>query len=153
MKKNVKYLLVPILLLCVFFPFHAFAGGSIKEIVKVLKPGDKDYNSSYRYNCVFYARWLTGGALPSGLSDLTGKKSIINTDKPKKSRVAIMDIYGNIGHVGYVLDADTSGDNLSITLLEANYPSGVIRKRTIKGKNVKLKDLHKFAKILGYWKP
>jgi hypothetical protein len=60
---------------------------------------------------------------------------------------------GSVGHVAYISDVDDSGKNLSITLYEANYKTCKITKRTIKGSNVKMSDLEKYANIKGYWKP
>jgi surface antigen len=126
--------------------------GSITQSTTNFKKGDKYYNKSYLGNCVLYARWLQP-KLPYGLNTLAQKKAVINSSKLKPKSVAILDVYGNIGHVAYVADVDDSGKDVSITIYEANFPSGVERKRVIKGHNVSIKDLEKYAKIFGYYKP
>jgi hypothetical protein len=126
--------------------------GSITQSTTNFKKGDKYYNKSYLGNCVLYARWLQP-KLPYGLNTLAQKKAVINSSKPKTKNVAILDVYGNIGHVAYVADVDDSGKDVSITIYEANFPSGIERKRVIKGHNVSIKDLEKHAKIVGYYKP
>lgn len=93
----------------------AYAGSFPTPSITNFKKGDTYYNASYLYNCVFYARWLQP-KLPSGLTTLADKKKKINSSTPKKKSVAILDIYGNIGHVAYVADVDDSGKEKSITL-------------------------------------
>lgn len=125
--------------------------GSFSYTTTNFKRGDAYYNASYLYNCVSYARWLQP-ALPYGLFTLADKKAIINSSKPKKKSVAIINV-GNYGHVAYVADVDDSGSSQSITLYEANYPSGVERKRVLKGKDKSVKDIGKNFGIVGYWQP
>lgn len=126
--------------------------GSFSYTTTNFKRGDKYYNSSYLYNCVSYARWLQP-ALPYSLFTLADKKAIINSSKPKKKSVAIINVGNSIGHVAYVADVDDSGSSRSITLYEANYPSGVERKRVLKGKDKSVKEIGKYFGIVGYWKP
>ncbi len=130
----------------------AYAGSFPQPSITNFKKADKYYNGSYLYNCVFYARWLQP-KLPTGMTTLAQKKGHIKTYTPKKGEVAILDIYGNIGHVAYVAGVDNSGKEKSITLYEANYPAGVERKRVLKGKDKSIKDIEKQYHIIGYWKP
>lgn len=142
--------------------------GSFADPATNFKSGDKYYNASggcgfpgnnydYKpYNCVCYAKWLVSsfgkGAYPGGLS-LADKKSHIKTYEPKKGRVAIIAIGLPYGHAAYVADVDDSGKEKSITLYESNNPSGVERKRVLKGKDKSIKDIEKKYGIIGYWKP
>jgi hypothetical protein len=145
-----KALATIVMVLAIFMVANVSQAGSVTQTIEYITSGSK-YNAAYVCNCVDYARWLTGGKLPTGLTTLSGKLKIINTSTPKEGRVAIMAV-GPYGHVGYVSSVDDSGKNLSITIYEANYKTCKITKRTIKGTNCKMSDLEKYASIKGYWK-
>jgi len=91
----------------------------------------------YCYNCVFYARSKVP-SLPYGLWTLWSKKRIINSRKPSKGRVAIMDA-GPWGHVGVVKFAGSK----HVTIRETNYK---------RGKKTERHGTEKSLKILGYFK-
>jgi len=110
-------------------------------------------------NCVEYAKSLVPELKRySGLWFLDDKKQIINSDKPKKGRVAVINP-GNrdketgkiIGHLAIVISVDDEGKNKSITIQEANFPSPGIYKRKVSGK--KIDDVEKELHIIGYFKP
>lgn len=147
--KKMKVVLTAIFVVMMASSF-AYAG-SFSYTTTNFKKGDKYYNASHRYNCVTYARWLQP-ALPYGLFSLADKKAIIKSSSPKKNSVAIINVGNSVGHVAYVADVDDSGSSRSITLYEANYPSGVERKRVLKGKDKSVKDIGKNFGIVGYWK-
>ncbi|PIP38774.1 MAG: hypothetical protein COX19_10795 [Desulfobacterales bacterium CG23_combo_of_CG06-09_8_20_14_all_51_8] len=99
--------------------------------IKVLNRTDPN-----RCNCVKYARSKVS-SLPYGLWTLWSKKRSINSQKPKKYSVAIMNV-GFWGHVGFVKKV---GSN-HLTIREANYKSCTITERH---------DTAKALKIIGYY--
>jgi hypothetical protein len=110
----------------------------------------------YADNCVLYLRHVRHVKLPQ--KDLTtwgAKRSIINSEKAKKGRVAIIEIpsgkYKQYGHVALVVDVDDDGKKKSITIEEANYPSPGYWRRKVEGS--KMSDLEKKLNIRGYYKP
>jgi len=83
------------------------------------------------------------------------KLSIINKNKPKKGRVAIIEIpngqYKIYGHVALVTSVDTKGKKQSITVEEANYPKHGYWRRTVVGKNIR--EVERKMNIRGYYQP
>lgn len=77
---------------------------------------------SYACNCVKWVRCARVPSLPYGLDTLADKKKIINSYTPAVGSVAVMDIYGDVGHLAYVaaVFTDSSG-NVMIRVEEANY--------------------------------
>ena len=104
---------------------------------------EKTSRQCWRYgNCVFYARHIAkkywGKKLPYGLWTLRNKKRIINTQRAKEGRVAVMAL-GYWGHLGVVEKVKGS----KIYIREANY--FWCRKSIRKGRE------HEF-RIVGYFK-
>ncbi len=91
-------------------------------------------------NCVLYARTFVP-SLPRGLFTLQDKKNIINSDRPSKGAVAIIDSGYSPGHVAVVTNVNRDG---TITIQEGNWNKCRIGSRT--GSPQKLN-------ILGYFKP
>lgn len=92
-------------------------------------------------NCVLYARRKAkkyGVKVPYGLWTLWNKKRIINTQKPKEGRVAVMAL-GFWGHLGMVYKV--RGDKIYI--VEANY---------YRCKKSRRKGTRKEFRILGFRK-
>lgn len=112
-----------------------------------INPHDYAYRPENRCNCVLYAR--TFRPLPSGLTTLKGKLEAINSHTCGKNRAAVMDV-GDVGHVGIVEQCDRSGSHQSLTLVEANYRSCQLTRRTARGS--KIKDVEKKLRIVGYRK-
>ena len=96
-------------------------------------------------NCVFFARSKVKN-LPTGMLDWNGKTAAINSKIPQQGSVAMIP-YGNIGHVAYV--EKVTGNQ--ITIIEANFSSGIITRRVSTGKDIK--DAEAQLKIVGYYRP
>lgn len=92
-----------------------------------------------RWNCVKYVRSRVPN-LPYGLWTVKDKTKIIDTQKAKIGRVAIMNVGRPWGHVGIVVG---KGSN-RIVIEEANYKYGKITQR--QGSKEDLK-------IVGYFNP
>lgn len=91
-------------------------------------------------NCVFWVRQCKSPWLPRGLTYIWDKKNMMNSSKPKKGRVAVMDISYPFGHVAYVEKVYDSG---KIKVSEANYRSCQVTSR---------KDKPSKMNIVGYIK-
>jgi len=100
---------------------------------------DKHDRSDTRGNCVLYARSRVP-LLPTGMSDLAGKKRGINSYSPSPGSVAIMNV-GSVGHVGVVEQVHPDG---TITIREANYIAGQVGSR---------RGTPSALRILGYYRP
>ncbi|MDD2498880.1 MAG: CHAP domain-containing protein [Desulfitobacteriaceae bacterium] len=105
-----------------------------KSYVKILNTTDAN-----RCNCVLWVRKRVPN-LPFGLWTILSKKKIINSDKAKEGRVAIMNVGLPFGHVGIVKEV---GKN-HITIQEANYKLCKVTERH---------GTEKDLKILGYFNP
>jgi hypothetical protein len=105
-----------------------------KPYLKIL-----DWTNKNRCNCVLYARSIVK-SLPFGLWTIKEKNRIINSQKPEKGDVAIMNIGLPTGHVGVV---EKVGSN-HLTIKEANFKSCKITERH---------DTIKNFKITGFFKP
>lgn len=128
----------------------ALLGASLPALAEVppepIKPGDKYYRPEYACNCVDYARAFVP-SLPRNLWTTEDKKRIKNTSSPKKGRVAIH----NFNHVSVVVDVDDSGKNQSLSIVEANFKTCQLTRRTARGKD--MGKLEKELNIYGYYKP
>lgn len=101
-------------------------------------------NDDLACNCVLWLRANRVPSLPRGLETLEGKRKIINSTKPTVGSVAVMDIYGDVGHVAYVSKVKADG---SIVVEEANYKTcKVTMDRTGKPSDGTFK-------VLGYFRP
>lgn len=98
----------------------------------------------FECNCVLWLRTYRVKTLPRGLETLVGKKKIINSNEPKVGSVAVMDIFGDVGHVAYVTAVNSDG---TITVDEANYKACKITS----GRTGKPSD--KGFQVLGYYVP
>jgi hypothetical protein len=112
--------------------------------------GDR-YYVDHNEQCVTYVRRFVQG-MPAPLNTKEQKRKIKNTSTPKQGRVAIIMI-GTVGHLGYIVAADTSGAQQSITYVEANNPLGRATPRYVKVTCSKISKCEAEAKIYGYWKP
>jgi CHAP domain len=101
--------------------------------------------SQYACNCVLWVKCARVPSLPSGMTDLAGKKKGINSYTPTVGSVAIMNV-GTWGHVAYVsaVNRDRSGNVVSITVEEANYSYCKLGTRT---------DSPARMKVVGYYRP
>lgn len=90
------------------------------------KPYTKILNvrENNKCNCVLWVRQRVP-SLPFGLWTLKDKKAIINSSKPKKGRVAIIETGEAPGHVALVIKKGLS----HVTILEANYKACQITER------------------------
>lgn len=95
--------------------------------------------TSFATNCVLYARSKVPG-LPFGLFSFKQKKAIINTDKPTKGDVAIIDTGTYWGHVAVVKKVGKR----HITIRETNFGVASVTERH----NTPAR-LH----VAGYWSP
>lgn len=100
----------------------------------------------YADNCVLYLKNVRGVKFPPGdLSYWPAKLRIKNQPKPKKGRVAIIEILSGDfkpnGHVALVTDVDDKGKKMSITIEEAHYPKTGYWRRKVEGS--KLSDIEK----------
>lgn len=93
----------------------------------------------FRFNCV---KWIRARVpnLPFNLWTIWDKKKIIDTQKAKIGRVAIMNVGLPWGHVGLVVGKGSD----RIVIQEANYRLGKITER---------QGTTKELKILGYFNP
>lgn len=138
----------------------AQAAISLSNITKlppgVHGPQDRYYVEQYHkgakesiwHNCVLYTR-IFAPNLPTGLLNAKSKEKIIRTTTAKSGRVAVM-AESEDWHLGYVTDVDDAGTTRSITLVEANYKTGKLTRRTAtcsKSLDGCLKEL----KIKGFW--
>lgn len=98
----------------------------------------------FECNCVLWLRTYRVKTLPRGLETLVGKKKIINSSEPKVGSVAVMDIFGDVGHVAYVTAVNSDG---TITVDEANYEDCKITS----GRTGKPSD--QGFRVLGYYVP
>jgi CHAP domain-containing protein len=98
----------------------------------------------FECNCVLWLRTYRVKTLPRGLDTLAGKKKIINSTEPKVGSVAVMNIFGDVGHVAYVTAVNSDG---TITVDEANYKACKITS----GRTGKPSD--KGFQVLGYYVP
>ena len=98
----------------------------------------------FECNCVLWLRAYRVPSLPRGLDTLAGKKKIINSSEPKVGSVAVMNIFGDVGHVAYVTAVNSDG---TITVDEANYKACKITS----GRTGKPSD--KGFQVLGYYVP
>lgn len=112
--------------------------------------GDR-YYVDHNEQCVTYVRRFVQG-MPAPLNTKEQKRMIKNTSTPKKGRVAIIMI-GSVWHLGFIVAADTSGAQQSITYVEANNPLGRTTPRYVKVTCSKVSKCEAEAKIYGYWKP
>jgi hypothetical protein len=105
---------------------------------------------AYSDNCVLYARSHVP-SLPFGLHNWEDKKTHAKHSSPAVGSVAMIEIkegaYKDAGHVA-VVEAVTSD---SITIIEANYKTGLITRRTATG--VDLADAASQLNIYGYFQP
>ena len=80
-----------------------------------------------RWNCVKYVRTRISN-LPWGLWTIGQKRAIIDTQNPKKGRVAVIKTSAPWGHLAIVKDYDEQSKK--ITIEEANFDFGKITERT-----------------------
>lgn len=99
----------------------------------------QDVINSYKSNCVYFSRWLVP-SLPTGLDTYQGKLNIINSSSPSVGSVAIMPNSSGVGHVAVVEAVNGS----QITLIESNWPSSGVWRRTGTQSGLNIK---------GYYKP
>ncbi len=106
-------------------------------------------------NCVAYARTVARGMPHVDLTSYPAKLHIINSNKPKKRCVAIIEVkngpFRKNGHVAVVTKVDDDGKKQSITLQEANFPRPGVYKTKVTGR--KIKDIERELNIAGYWCP
>lgn len=99
----------------------------------------QDVINSYKSNCVYFSRWLVP-TLPTGLDTYQGKLNIINSSIPSVGSVAIMPNSSGVGHVAIVEAVNGN----QITLIESNWPSSGVWRRTGTQSGLNIK---------GYYKP
>lgn len=133
-------ILVAILSLCLSVASIAFA-----EISR-----EKIDNGPHGGVCVDYARTLVP-SLPHSLYKYQDKLNIINSKKPKKGSVAIINVGNDVGHVAVVTKVDDDGKKQGLTIQESNFPSYGVWKRKATAKH--LKDAEKELNIVGYYRP
>lgn len=100
-------------------------------------------------NCVFFARKRVP-SLPYGLQTWKGKLEAVNSRRPEPGSVAMIRIthgaYRDVGHVAIV--EKVTGN--SLTIIEGNYLSGTVTRRTATGRD--LADAERQLFIVGYFK-
>ncbi len=92
--------------------------------------GAQDSNCAEQYtgnqknscNCVYWIRSCKLSNLPYGLETFEGKKKIINTNRPQKGYIAIIEIrFSKEGHTAYVKNIYWENGLEIIEIEEANY--------------------------------
>lgn len=103
-------------------------------------------------NCVLYARSLVP-SLPTGLTDWSGKVRIINHLFPRRGAVAIIDVSNSTGHVAVVENVTVRSDgSLSVSIVEANYNSCQITRRTGSVESLRIRGFYDpdYARVGSY---
>lgn len=101
-------------------------------------------------NCVFFARKRVP-SLPYGLQTWQGKLNVVNSRRPEPGSVAMIRItHGAYKDVGHVAIVEAVSDN-SLTIIEGNYVSGTVTRRTATGRD--LADAERQLFIVGYFSP
>lgn len=99
-------------------------------------------------NCVLYARGKVP-SLPTGLFNWQDKKNAINSNTPREGSVAMIPYIDKTGEaVGHAAVVESVTSN-SITIIEGNWSSGKVTRRTATG--VDLNDAANQLKIAGYY--
>jgi hypothetical protein len=127
--KRIAWLILIISVICLYTPLTVYSQTSDKN--------------NLACNCVLWLRANRVQNLPHGLDTLDGKKKIINSNKPIVGSVAVMDIFGDIGHVAYVIAVNDDG---TLEVEEANFKSCTLTKR-------KGRENDKDFKVIGYYNP
>jgi type II secretory pathway pseudopilin PulG len=125
---------------------------NVKSNTKVSSNLVKKGTGPYADNCVLYLRDVKGIKLPKkDLSSWSAKKSIINSQKPKKGCVAVIKESGEYAEIGHVAEVISVNKN-ELVLQEANSDGhGGYFTRTIKGNNIK--DMMASNNIEGFYDP
>lgn len=99
-------------------------------------------------NCVHFARERVP-SLPYGLHTWNAKLDVVNSKRPQPGSVAMIRIthgaYKDVGHVAIV----EAVSDTSLTIIEGNYVSGTVTRRTATGRD--LTDAERQLFIVGYF--
>lgn len=82
-------------------------------------------------NCVLYARSQVS-KLPTGLTDWSGKLSVINHLFPRVGSVAVIDVGNDVGHVAVVenVSVNSADGSLKVSIIESNFRNCQITRRS-----------------------
>lgn len=151
--KNILRLIMLAVCFCLIFIQPSFAKNNKKHEDKPPQVTVKKLGANPNGgNCVGYANSQVKN-LPHGLNNEKDKENAINSYKPKKNTVAVIDSAhsGEVGHVAVVKSVDNKGNKKSITIQETNFGYNGVQERTITGSN--MKNIQGKVGIVGYIDP